>query len=284
MVDGKPKVWMRKQTEEVQREPVMHRVAESIRQATENQKHKSVKDRLSRPKRRLEWHDDEEDYRGREYPSIVSSSTGGSRPQMIRPPVQQDRDWHRVRHPKFPSHQETLTRTQKRRLQRQRKEVHENWKGRQEYRVKQRNYSQDQSSSQELKSASEEVARYESQDSQTQRWNRADVDMVYLLPAQFHSQASCPGHTEQITATESDSVEVTLGARENSIVASPVSGIQIGEKEGPRKVVTHYRPLESMLSHVWPLYVQATLGGVPMTKVLVDNGAAGYYHEKTGSE
>lgn len=40
MVDGKPKVWMRKQTEEVQREPVMHRVAESIRQATENQKHK----------------------------------------------------------------------------------------------------------------------------------------------------------------------------------------------------------------------------------------------------
>lgn len=29
-----------------------------------------------------------------------------------------------------------------------------------------------------------------------------------------------------------------------------------------------------MLSHVRPLYVQAVLDGVPMTRILVDNGAA----------
>lgn len=55
---------------------------------------------------------------------------------------------------------------------------------------------------------------------------------------------------------------------------SPTEGIRVLRGEGPSETVAITRPPSNMLTHVQPLYVKAILDGVPMNRILVDNGAA----------
>lgn len=53
-----------------------------------------------------------------------------------------------------------------------------------------------------------------------------------------------------------------------------MNGIHITKGGGDSRTVMISRPAVGLGSHLKPLYVRATLDGIPMPKVLVDNWAA----------
>lgn len=67
---------------------------------------------------------------------------------------------------------------------------------------------------------------------------------------------------------------MTLNKSEEATRPPLTEGIRVIGKEGPNETVALTRPPSNMLTHVRPLYVKAILDGVPMTRILVDNGAA----------
>lgn len=102
---------------------------------------------------------------------------------------------------------------------------------------------------------------------------QVNVGMVYVLPAQFKAK-----HAAQPEQEHGPEVGVSSPAGNNQTKRTPdfpvTEGIQVLGSEASSEIVTLTRPLINMLSHVRPLYVRATLDGVPMSRVFVDNGAA----------
>lgn len=100
-----------------------------------------------------------------------------------------------------------------------------------------------------------------------------DVGMVYVLPAQFWAK-----QTKQPELGQGPEVKVIgpVGSHPTERASDcPITeGIQVLGPETPSEIVTLTRPPINMLNHVRPLYVRATLDGIPVSKVLVDNGAA----------
>lgn len=239
MVDGEPQVWIRKQEPEQGRDGKFQRVSESIRQAVRGKRAASIKDKLTHPRRRLDLGEEDQYRRGywNQHAAFGSSSERNSQPRMVKPPVQQDREWHRVAHPKFPYPDDSLTRTQRRRLERQRKEAREYYHSRKEYRPRREQMGKS-SDEQETKSMSEDAMPSDLQDSKPKQWKRVDVGMVYVLPAQFgvihqHKRQSDQGNV----GTNELPVEVTLGKTEK-IAARPLAeGIQVVEEEGLSKTI-----------------------------------------------
>lgn len=193
---------------------------------------------------------------------------------MVKPPVRYDREWHRLSHPKFPGTEDALTRTQRRRLQRQRRAAqgyrhgHDNKK---EYRPKRRVEQLDEE--QQIESMSEGGVPAAAPGFDNQQDKQVNVGMVYVLPAQFRAkQVKQPemgqGQESRVPSPAGDNP--AEGAHDGLIAV----GIRVLGSETPSGTVTLTWPPASMLGHVRPLYVKATLDGVPMNKVLVDNGAA----------
>lgn len=79
---------------------------------------------------------------------------------------------------------------------------------------------------------------------------------------------------EDIEDQAEPAVELSPTDHEVNIIAQMVNGIQITSKAGEPQAVIITQPINGLMSHIRPLYVRATLDGVPMPKVLVDNGAA----------
>lgn len=274
MVNGEPQVWVRKQTDAARERPALSWVTEAIQYAVGEKRSVSIKDRLTRPRKRLELAGDEHRREKHYRSSFGLSSDRGSHPRMIKPPARRDHDWHRVTYLKFPQQEESITRTQRRRLQRQRKEVCEHYVATQVYRPKKKAASE-LSTEQETRSTSEEATALGIPDSREPRWERAAVDMVYLLPAQFSNNATKKvRHEPDPSGAEEAPLEVELGEAKHSTVAVSAGGICVSRNNGSNDSVTLTRPADSMMAHGRPLYVRDLLDGVPMTKVLVDNGAA----------
>lgn len=91
-----------KHANDKERNTVLHKVFKSMIQAVKGKRTISVKDRLTRPKRRLDLGNDKPSKTEYYNPSFGSSSDRSSQPRMVKPPMERDREWHRLKHPKFP--------------------------------------------------------------------------------------------------------------------------------------------------------------------------------------
>lgn len=199
-----------------------------------------------------------------------------SHPRMVRPP-REDQEWHRIKHPKFPSArgQVSMTRTQKRRWQRRRKEVAEQHEGRMEFRPRERGSRTREAEGEQdqVMHESEETGPQEAEESRQPKWPRAVVNMVYTLPNSF-------GRKDDRSAVLVSGLEdqerpaATLRSIEPQNAIRTVNGIHITKEGDGSRMIAISQPAAGLGSHLKPLYVRATLDGVPMSKVLVDNGAA----------
>lgn len=175
-------------------------------------------------------------------------------------------------HPKFPYPGDSLTRTQRRRLQRQQKEVRDYYYGQREYRLRKRPEGKS-SDEQETKSMSEDTAPSTAPDCKDRQRRQVDVSMVYVLPAQFGVKYKGQSVQEVDQGTQLP-VEPAVNKGEEAVYPSLTEGIRVLREEGPSETVAITRPPSNMLTHVRPIYVKAILDGVPMNRILVDNGAA----------
>lgn len=103
------------------------------------------------------------------------------------------------------------------------------------------------------------------------------MGLVYVLLAHFRVACHHKVKSNQGSARMGElPVEATLNIFDKLLECPSAEGIQVLGEEGPSKTVTLTCPTPNMLSHVRPLYVRPILDGVPMAKILADNGAAIY--------
>ncbi|PRQ23607.1 putative aspartic peptidase domain-containing protein [Rosa chinensis] len=90
--------------------------------------------------------------------------------------------------------------------------------------------------------------------------NTMDINMVYVLPSELKAQ---PGQSNELIGD-------FVADRQPRFEIDEVDA-QLKDEEG-RVVLT--KPTAKMAQHLKPLYITAYIEGYPITKVLVDNGAA----------
>lgn len=251
----------------------LQEVSDSISRAMRAKRALSVKDRLTHPRRRLDLGGNQA-WTTRAKLGSASGSERFSHPRMVKPPIRYDREWHRVSHPKFPHADNVLTRTQQRRLQRLRREAYGYRYGQEtktEYRPKRR--LEKLADEQGTKSMSGDTAPSAASGYSDRQDKQFDVRMVYVLPAQFRAKQIRQPEQDQGPGAKALS-PAGNNPTERTSDFLVTERIQVLGPETPSDTVTLTRPPINMLNHVRPLYVRATLDGVPMSRVLVDNGAA----------
>ena len=206
-------------------------------------------------------------------------------PRFIVPPkVAPGNQWHRVQHKKFP---QSLTRTQKRRLQRQRAL---------ERRMEELKLSPQKSKFRRKATEDEDVEEEENHmidamdenESVASSKETGSVKITSFLVGSISITLNCATASVilppvfRANEAEDDVIEIQ---REVPLSKEPLKAKEIAENDalsgvtiqapkggGPKRVILE-KPSVEMTRHIRPLYIKAHLNGKPISRVLIDDGS-----------
>ncbi|GKV50000.1 hypothetical protein SLEP1_g56718 [Rubroshorea leprosula] len=185
-------------------------------------------------------------------------STGTRSPRMVKPPLRSpSRWWEKVNHPKFSAQN---PRTLRRRLQRKRAE---------ERKRQQKQVEAEGSSSRRPRQPTKRNMVWsgnrgsESKEDDTIHFGEFSVNLsclVLTLPLVFQAKKE----EEPIVCEFPEQTE-------EEVIVVPA---QDDEEEDMADKIVFEKPEEKMAKHIRPLYINAHMDGTPISRVLMDNGAA----------
>ncbi|KAH7849292.1 hypothetical protein Vadar_015824 [Vaccinium darrowii] len=271
--------------------------------------------------------------------SLVITAPQEGRPRMVKPPGSvSPNHWFKVKHPKFPQPELSLSKSQKRCQQRIRQAErlaqgiptpppippkrsfapqHVQKKSRMEYRLVQKPTSQCvESSSAEVPKArkpawkdilskprsinirSSEDTLVVQEETPVAKVSSSlanlTCNMVFVLPTAFMAKEGQPSSMDGDVEASGDTPEISSSAP----VATPVATIPVLKAFTPEASDSHIpsvvvlkdeptaycpspvasvlfeKPDPLMTQHLRPLYIQGHLDGIPVSRILVDNGSA----------